>query len=318
MSECQACKGKADLFLCGKCVATLRSELADLPWWINRLVEAVVGQVRLGDGGRRAVRTMHGDDALASHIEQLPGCRCEDDCHCNTVIARRRRHRAALSHALALGRVNASASELHDDITNVLGMWIRHLCESRGAAIPELATTIRMAHWLQGNVSAVAADEAAGECFDDLADLRKRIERAVNRPQARKFLGKCPTWDEQARAVCGKELSAPAEAIEVRCRQCRQTHNCNRLQLLLVNDAEREKVTAARIRHLNRVLPEEYRIPERTLRHWISTGKLKPRGYLRPDGSRGIARHGDDDEPLYLWGDVRKMRADDGKAKSAG
>lgn len=317
MSKCSACKGNAQLFLCGRCVSKLRADLAELPWWINRLIESVVGQVKLGDGGGRAVRTMHGDDELASHIETLPGCSCEDDCDCNADVARGKRQRAALVHALALGRVNANASELHADVTNVLGTWIRHLCETRGAEAPELATTVRMARWLHANVSAIANDEAAGECVDELADIRKRIERIVNRPQPRKFLGKCPTWVEESQAACGKELSAGADAIEVRCRECHTTHNCNRLQLLLVNDMEREKVTAGRVRALNRLLPPEYRIPERTLRRWIADEKLKPRGYVRPDGSRGVARHSEDDEPLYLWSDVRKMRADDDKAKAS-
>lgn len=316
MSECKACKGKAQLFLCGKCVNKLRGDLAELPWWIGRLIESVVAQVKLGDGGQRQVRAMHGEDELASHIEPLPGCKCEDECDCDPVIARSKRQRAALAHALALGRVNANASELHADTANVLGTWIRHLCESRGIEIPALATTVRMARWLHANVSAIANDEAAGECVDELSDIRKRIERIVNRPQPRKFLGKCPTWNEQAQKSCGKELSASSEAIEVRCRDCRTTHNCNRLQLLLVNDQEREKVTMTRVRYLNRNLPPEYRIPERSLRQWIADGRLKPRGYLRPDGSRGISRHSEDDEPLYLWADVRRVRSEPGRTKA--
>lgn len=308
-AKCQACKGQAaNAYLCGKCVKQLRDNLAELPFWIDRLIESIVGQVRFGDGGTRPARTMHGDDELASHIESLPGCSCDDECTCDPKIARGKRQRAALAHALALGRVNANASELHADIANVLETWIRHLCETRSVTIPKLATTVRMARWLHANVSAIANDEAAGECVDELADIRKRIERTVNRPEPRKFLGKCPTWDEEAQKACGRELSAPADAIEVRCRDCRQTHNCNRLQLLLVNDQEREKVTMARIRYLNRNLPPEYRIPERSLRQWIADGRLKPRGYLRADGSRGITRHSEGDEPLYLWADVRKVR----------
>lgn len=332
-ATCQSCKGRAQLFLCRNCINSLREMLEEYPWWINRLIEAAVGQVRLGDGGKRQVRTMHGDDELASHIESLPGCSCEDECDCDRVIARAKRQRSALAHALALGRVNASASELHDDARNTLGTWIRHLSESRGIRLVDRwfmgplrpneergpgYTAVGFAKWLHAHVSAIANDEAAGECVDELSDLRKRIERAVNRPQPRKFLGKCPTWDDETRTVCGRELSAPAEAIEIRCKNCQTTHNCNRLQLLLVSDQEREKVTMARVRQLNRNLPPEYRIPERTMRRWIAEGRLKPRGYLRPDGSRGVAKHSDDDEPLYLWADVRRTRGDDRKMAKSG
>lgn len=323
--KCQACKGRSvNAFLCGKCVKALRDDLADWPWWLNRLIETSVGQVRLGDGGRRQVRTMHGDDTLDSHIGTLPGCQCDSDwpppesvehgfigplpdgwrrlpegagpeCTCNPEIARGRRHRAALSQALALGRVNANASELHDDARNTMGSWVRHLCESRGVEPPELATAVRMARWLRANVRAIANDEAAGEFVDELADLRKRIERAVNRPQPRKFLGACPTWDEETGKSCGRKLSAPEDASEVRCRDCGETHQCARLQLLLVGDMEREKVTMARVRQLNRNLPPEYRTAESTMRMWITDGRLKPRG--QSDGG----------EPLYLWRDVRKL-----------
>jgi hypothetical protein len=41
---------------------------------------------------------------------------------------------------LAIGHVNASASELHDDVRNGLSTWIRHLCEHRGIDLPHLST----------------------------------------------------------------------------------------------------------------------------------------------------------------------------------
>lgn len=181
-TTCQTCKGRAQLFLCGKCVRKLREDLAELDWWISRLIESAIGQVRLGDGGKRSVRTMHGDDELASHIGALPGCSCEDECDCDPKVARAKRQRAALAQALALGRVNANAAELHADTANVLSTWIRHLCESRAVEVPELATTASAAEWLHKNVSVIANNEAAYECVDELSDIRKRIERAVNRP----------------------------------------------------------------------------------------------------------------------------------------
>lgn len=324
--KCQACKGLSiNAYLCGKCTKALRADLADWPWWLNRLIETAVGQARLGDGGRRSARTMHGDDSISSHIERLPGCRCDarlrntvehdfigplmpgwrrlatdeaSECDCDPLIARRRRERAALAHALALGHVNAPASDLHDDARNTMGSWVRHLCESRGVGPPELATAVRMARWLHANVRAIANDEAAGELVDELADLRKRIEHTVNRPQPRKFLGACPTWDEETGKACGRKLSAPEEAVEVRCRDCGETHQCARLQLLMEMDLERKQVTAEQLRKLNRQQPEEFRVPDRTLRRWLSEHWLRPCG------------EDDDGQPLYRWSDLKLMRAD--------
>ena len=310
MSTCQACQGRAELWLCRTCTTELAALLRDLPWWIDRLIEAAVGDVRLGDGGRTsAPRGIRGDDTLASQIEPLPSCHCDDECHCDPLAARRRRERVALAHALSIGHVNASASELHDDVRNGLSTWIRHLCEHRGIDLPHLSTAPDMARWLHRHVDVVALDEAAGEILDELTDMRQRVERTINRPIPRKWLGYCPTWNEGTRKACGRELWAPGDAIETWCRDCRTTHNCNRLQLLLVNDMAREKVSIARVRELNRKLPEEYRVPERTLRDWVAKGQLRPRGYQRPDGSRGIARHSPDDVPLYLWDDIQKLRA---------
>lgn len=331
--KCQACKGLSiNAYLCGKCTKALRADLADWPWWLNRLIETAVGQARLGDGGRRSARTMHGDDSIGSHIERLPGCRCDTrlrdtvehdfigplmpgwrrlgvdeapECDCDPLIARRRRERAALAHALALGRVNASASELHDDARNTMGSWVRHLCESRGVEPPELATAVRMARWLRANVRAIANDEAAGEFVDELADLRKRIERAVNRPQPRKFLGACPTWDEETGKACGRELYAPDDAIEVWCRACHQTHNCNRLQLLLHADLERAKFTAEEIIWLNRTLPVEYQVHRTTLWRWRQPGHNGEPPKLTPHGCN------DDGAPLYRWTDVRRLAGGD-------
>jgi hypothetical protein len=306
------------------------------PWWLNRLTESVVGQAKLGDGGRRTQRVMHGDDELASHIGLLPKCRCpeDEDCTCDLATARRKRHRAQLRKAAGTGRVSEGAAELHEDAANVLGTWVRHLIESRGVSIAEAfgielqpvapigfigpllpgwvrtrpdvyISSVRMARWLHANISAIANDEAAGEIFDELTDTRRRIERMVNRAQPRKMLGKCPTWIEETGHACGRELSAPEDATEIRCRDCGEKHQCNRLQLLLTMDSNREQITMARVREINRRLPQEFRIAERTMRRWVAEKRLRPKG------------HDDAGEPLYLWADVRRLNArDDAVARS--
>jgi hypothetical protein len=75
-----------------------------------------------------------------------------------------------------------------------------------------------------------------------------------------------------------------------------------------MKDLERKKITIKKILEVNRIQPEEYRIPESTLRDWRRDSKLKPRGYRRPDGREVITRHSADDVPLYLWADVQKLR----------
>jgi hypothetical protein len=348
MTKCQKCGGKSELFLCREHIAELKRMLADLPWWLDRLSEAAVGDVRLSSGARRvglAPAHLNGDATLAECIGQFPNERETD-----LTKARAQRANVTLRRLAATGGVNMRASQLGDAVRNTVTTWARHLAESRGIAFvrptfigPLLAGHLRLATdtpsllaFLSEHVIAIASDEAAGECFHEFRGRTRAIERTVNPPLGTRFLGKCPTWLDQDRGICGTELTCREDAVEVTCPTCRRAHNVNRLQLLMMNDLAREKMTVADILKLNRTLPEEYRIIERTLRRWRKLGadgeppRLKPRGWLRPcscghgftahqaavaccgdceefDGRESIKQHSADDEPLYLWSDVRKL-----------
>jgi hypothetical protein len=296
VSQCQHCAAKAhNAFLCPRCVDTLRTTLADLPWWLDRLTEAAIGQTRLGDGGRPSQRSepFKGDDEVP---EDSP---------------------AALQRRfLAAGGVNARAVDLIDEIGTLLTTWVRDTHETRGLDTPTLRTATGAARWLTEHVSALAAGEGAGECLSDVLRATERIEHLVNRPVPMRWLGPCPTWVESTAKACGNELWCRADAAEAYCRACRQAHNPDRLQLLLMNDLERKKLTWAKLIEVNRRQPEQYQIPERTLTWWRQKGKLTIRGYRRPDGREVINRHNEADEPLYKWADIRKLRAEQGKARA--
>jgi hypothetical protein len=191
---------------------------------------------------------------------------------------------------------------------NSLSTIIRDLCEHRGLPTPRIPETAQMADWLAVETHAIACDESAGTWFDEIDSLVHNIERAVDRPVGRKWLGGCPTWDDDKRAACGTQLYAAEDALEVYCRVCRATHSCSRLKLLQQNDLERERLTWDRLLTANKMQPDGFRVPLRTLQKWRQDGSLKPRGWLRPDGGHGITKRNADDEPLYLWSDVRKLR----------
>lgn len=357
------CGGKsADAFLCRVCVKSLRQMLADLPWFIDRLAEAAVGDTRMSANtshGYQARYVINGEHNVAHYLACFPGNTDElpDDKALN------RRHAAARREALAAGGVNERASELMDAVTNTLTTIVRDLFESRGVELPPsvtqgsrspIAMCHRMVKTLTGQLSAILADENAGRTYADIHNLigdeRRdgRITKAINLPIPIYDLGRCPTWNEGTRKACGNPLRAREDMIEVYCRICRQTHKTDRLKLLLINDLARVKVTTGEILRLNKALPEDYRIPEGTLRRWQSSVKgqpprLKTRGYLRPcscghaskhhvryraegcsrcdcagyDGREGGIRHSDDDEVLYLWPDIQKLRAEQWKASAS-
>jgi hypothetical protein len=257
---------------------------------------------------------------------------------------------------LAAGGVNEKASDLLAKVRNTITSWQRDLCDlrradwvtfiesypnepagfvgpllpgwRRGAPTPFIGPLLPgqfrrytypgvadACHWLAWNVHTIATNDWAFQCLSEFQAHMVAIERAINRPPTTRYLGRCPTWVEHTGTVCGTELRCREGTIEVTCRVCHQTHNADRLQLLMMNDLEREKMTVERILELNRVLPEEYRIPERTLRRWRKPGpngeppKLKARGYRRN-------RHTGEEEPIYLWSDVRKLRAEKPERKA--
>ncbi|MGQ9348930.1 hypothetical protein [Mycolicibacterium gilvum] len=321
MTECRRCERKATLYLCNYCIDTLRTQLRELPWWLDRLAETALGQAKLSDGGRRATRrdVLHGDDSLASHIEPLRACKCAEDaeCLCNVDKARKRRERDALHHILAAGRVNARASAEYDRIQNRLGTWIRDICETRGMGLPQLNTASSMAVWLAKNVMAIAGQEDADKCCDEVADSIKAIERAVNRPPPARSIGPCitdPAPDEvlerrrdsgDMTTRCNLELSAGHKAKSVTCPRCEVTHP-DVEEVLQQNIAEMGGMNFTVRQLVDVVLPKlDEPVPQRTLERWVEHGWIEVRGELR-----GAA--------MVRLDDVRELRRSRPRNRKAG
>ena len=311
MTECRRCGGKAQMFLCPKCETGLLEILTDLPWWLNRLTETALGQTRMSDnGGRKSARRrdLDGEKSLAECIEQLPD---DDDLE----KARAKREKRALAHALATGGVNARASELLAEIADGLVFWCRVLCEARGMTYepPPSRGALGANHalWLKRHVDAITASEDAGDIAADILGRDKKrhslidqIGRVINRPLRWWKLGQCPTpirVEGPAQAgrpypttACGAELGALQDVKEIRCRECRATHNVHRLLWSRKSEAEAEPMTERELLRYNRDLPPEFQVPPRTLQHWLTTGRLCACGNSAGD-------------PLYSWIDVRLL-----------
>ena len=264
------------------------------------------------NAGRKTARRrdLDGDTELAACIEPLPKVK-DDDLE----RARREREKVALRHALATGGINARASELLAEIADSLGYWCRVLCEERGETytpwrLRNRSTVLGQNHaeWLRWHLHSIAASESADEIAGDVDGHRGSIIALVNRPIRIMKLGECPTWDSERNATCGVDLHAPQDAVEVWCRRCRSTHNCHRLMLALMDAAEREVHPWAAILKINRNLPDDYKIAERTLQHWRTTGLLRPHQWQREDGRRGITQRGEKDVALYSWADVKRLQ----------
>lgn len=297
-SKCQRCGAKSQLFLCQPHIDELRDMFADLPRLAAHLAEAATGQTRLGERSRR------------TKSDEAPM------------------------------RVNLKASDLLDHVNATLIRWVRDLCDSRGITykalrivhpatvvgdaepdevVSEYSTdTAKLAFWLARHVDAVACDESAGDCFDEIHAHIGRILSMINRPVPPRFCGPCPTTDTvDDRRQCGMALMAKRDAIEVRCPQCDSTHNVEELLRRLLAEVDHWRFTRKEILLIMATLGDT--LSERTFQQWRAKGTVKPRGWRRPDGRISLTHHGDGDEPVYRLSDIRTAKnrsATPGKAKA--
>lgn len=275
MAKCQVCEGRAQLRLCLTHEVILRDSLRDLPWWLERLAEAATGNVRLGDGGRRATRV--------SELDELAGPDGSDKLARALAANKLRRDRL-----LAAGRVNAKASRLQAAATNTLTTWVRHLCETRGIDVPRM-TAAECAQWLAKHSHAIASDEAAKECHDDIVDLTDRIRRIVNRPSPPVFCGPCPTLltdeerakliddGEEDREECHTRLYAPPKADQVTCPRCGFEYDVKELQAWCWDNCDDKSFTLVQLCHV--VLPPlGHVMKHRTLQRFVRKHEIMPTG----------------------------------------
>lgn len=283
MTECQQCKGKATLFLCNAHIGELRDMFTDLPRLTHHLAEAATGQTRLGERARRT----------SSDASPM--------------------------------RVNLRASDLLDHVNATLVRWVRDICDSRGVTYRALrivpksfeldleadevrsdytSDTAKLALWLACNVDSVAADESAGDCFNEIHAHISRILAVINRPVPPRFCGPCPSANPgDDRRQCGMALMAKRDAVEVTCPQCHTSHNVEALMRRLLVEVDHWRFTRDEILLIMATLGDN--LNKRTFQHWRKTNVVRPRGYRRPDGRISLTRHGDDDEPVYRLSDVR-------------
>lgn len=209
------------------------------------------------------------------------------------------------------------ASRLADEARMGLSTWVRHLCEQRGYPQPYLMTARSMAVWLTSHVSAIAADEAAGDCYARMQELRHAISRAIDN-LAKVLAGQCTaTIKALDLAVHGADLAVgylerPCDAIlrtrhgdrMIRCDECGTEYDAVEVWVANLERAREQHLTAedcarlitrARLGH----------VTEPQIRKLTSRGKL----FSYRDDEVG--------RPLYLLGELLDLLARDDRKVSA-
>ncbi len=284
-NECRRCARPTDAYICGHCVKGLREQLHDLPWWLSRLAETALGQVRLGDGS--TVRTRRKDEGLTRYADETKtdhGTTLGDD-HLDADIAG---GKLAVDKVLALAGINTRAEDLHTQAHAMLGWWVATACEQRGIEHPWLNTASARARWLERHVTAIAGNDDAERCCEDVDHLTRAIERMVNRPVAPIPIGPCdadaPDGVLERRresgdyeTQCGLALKARKGVRTVTCPQCATEHN---VEVVINRVMAQQHDRLFTIRELiDLVLPRLDRaVKQTTLERWINRGLVPMRG----------------------------------------
>jgi hypothetical protein len=278
----------------------LRDTLRDLPWWLNRLAEAAVGQARMTDNSRRGT---HGNE-----LDEFTGADGADQ------LAKALQNKRFRDRMLAAGRVNARASRLHEHARNEITTWVRYLCEAHGLqpwppqrtvplgfigpllpgwrrinhdANPSVTYLVR---WLGRQSHTIADDEAAKEIHDTMIVLTDRIRRVINRAVPHKFCGPCPTLltaeeraqlvadGEEDREECHIRLYAPPKADHVTCPRCGLEYDVKELQAWCWDVSGDKSFTLVQLCHI--VLPTlGHVMSHRTLQRVVRRNEIAPSGY---------------------------------------
>lgn len=302
--ECVKCHGAAQTYLCRLCTTELRQQLLRMPTLVGYLQDHALGLTRLS-------------------TEQS-------------------RSRGFESRTPTL---NKGASDLVEEIERILGQWARPLAITHGFVISAPVTrnpvgykhtSADYATFLAAHTAELAKDEYVGELCGSLRRFIRSVYGAqefggpeegglVQRRIPPPFWGPCPaSIIDHSRCrhppegsciyrahECAAALNAPRGALEVTCGVCGAVHSSERLRRNLEAQVDKYKGTIPEIYDWLWDLGERVKID--TLYHWANPkrGNLRPAGYLRADGRRiAPTRHSDEDKPVYLVSDVRKMRAE--------
>lgn len=341
MSQCQACTGRAELYLCPRCVAELRGMLRRIPEQLDTMAAEAVewtppsGVGQLEHGGRPSrtepkTLAKYTDERLAhDELGYLAGT--EGQRRLELDLERRR---LTLAAVLSAGGVNASASLWRDKLQRILAAEIVAVCKSRGLATadvravpPSFIGPLRIgavrcqrtdragfyALWLAQAVFWVACVDGAGKFHADIRRAVGRTDRIINGPEPTRYIGPCPAFDNDGNQCMQELRAASRDAAHIDCPQCGTRHEVRH-----VTDAYIARVgkVLLKLPRLGELLAEiDEPVKERTLQHWAKTGQLKPRGYWRPGGSRGIKQHSDKDTPGYWLDDARRLRDQKDRSK---
>ena len=135
--------------------------------------------------------------------------------------------------------LNLRAVEVRIDLNAVLAAWALHVAgRFDGLDSSVIWTELRLAQYLLEHVRDMLTDPAAGQCADEISDIRRRVQRAIDKPVEQVFAGPCDD--------CGKDLYAHPSKAEVKCKnpECEAIYPIEARRRWLLGKAEDQLLPA--------------------------------------------------------------------------
>lgn len=135
--------------------------------------------------------------------------------------------------------LNMRAVEVRIDLNAVLAAWALHTAARfDGLDRTVVWTELRLAQYLLEHVRDLLTDPAAGQCADEISDIRRRAQRAIDKPVQQVFAGPCD--------LCDVDLYAHPSKAEVECRnpECGAVYGIEERRRWLLGKAEDQLLPA--------------------------------------------------------------------------
>lgn len=194
--------------------------------------------------------------------------------------------------------LNMRAVEVRIDLNAVLAAWALHTAgRFDGLDRTVVWTELRLAQYLLAHVGDLLTDPAAGQCADEISDIRRRAQRAIDKPVQQVFAGPCD--------LCARDLYAHPSKAEVKCKnpECEAIYPIEARRRWLLGKAEDQLLPATEMsRALSGLLQKP--ITGSMLRGYAHRGRITAHPPIKKDGPA-----------LYRVGEVRDILLDDLAAK---
>ena len=180
---------------------------------------------------------------------------------------------------------NPRARETRDLAVVILTGWTRVLCEDANID-PPAPTIPAICEWLTSQIPRLRRHAAAPEIWEEIIGISKEIQRIIDRPIDREYLGECET--DACKGKNSPVTTRPGSKVAT-CSRCKNETDAEKLRATRRENADSKLVTR---KELTMVYPRS------SVARWIKTGQLPMHGTV-------------DGKPAYNLGDARTLHARD-------